>query len=104
MATSKDHLAYVLDLLSECDNITHRAMMGEYVLYVNGKVFWGIYDDRFLVKTTESAKRLLPDADYQLPYAGVKPMIVIDFEDKRRLAELVTAMEAELPVPKKRKK
>lgn len=104
MATSKDYLAYVMDLLSECDNITHRAMMGEYVLYVNGKVFGGIYDDRFLVKPAESAKRLLPDADYQLPYQGAKLMIAIDFEDKRRLAELVSAIEAELPAPKKRKR
>ncbi len=104
MATSKDYLEYVLDLLSEVDGIAHRAMMGEYVLYCQGKVFGGIYDERFLIKPTESAKSLLPDAEYQLPYEGAKPMLAIDFEDKRRLAEVVEAMTPELPEPKKRKK
>lgn len=104
MATSKDYLNYVLDLLSETDGIAHRAMMGEYVLYAQGKVFGGIYDDRFLIKPTKSAEAILPDAEYQVPYEGAKPMIVVDFGDKRRLAELVEAMVSELPEPKRRKK
>lgn len=104
MTTSKDYLAYVLDLLSGVDGITHRAMMGEYVLYCQGKVFGGIYDDRFLIKPTESAKAMLPDAEYQVPYEGAKPMLAIDFEGKLRLAEVVEAMVPELPEPKKRKK
>ena len=104
MATSKDYLAYVLDLLAEVEGIMCRAMMGEYVLYCHGKVFGGIYDDRFLIKPTESAKALLPTADYQVPYEGAKPLLVIDFEDKFRLAEVVEAMVQELPETKKRKK
>lgn len=104
MTTSKDYLAYVLDLLSEVESITHRAMMGEYVLYCQGKVFGGIYDDRFLIKPTESAKAMLPDAEYQVPYEGARPMLAIDIEDKLRLAEMVEAMVQELPEPKKRKK
>ncbi|MEG0375219.1 MAG: TfoX/Sxy family protein [Raoultibacter sp.] len=103
MATSEDYLAYVLDLLSEADNVSHRKMMGEYVLYVNGKVFGGIYDERFLVKPTDAAKSLLMDAQYQIPYDGAKPMLAIDFEDKGRLAELLAAMEPELPEVKRKK-
>lgn len=103
MATSDGYLTYVLDLLSGVDGIVHRKMMGEYVLYADGKVFGGIYDDRFLVKPTESAKRLLPDARYQTPYEGARPMLAIDIEEKPRLAELVEAMLPELPAPKKRK-
>ena len=49
-------------------------MMGEYVLYYRGKVFGGIYDDRFLVKPTKSAKAMMPDADMELPYEGAKEM------------------------------
>ena len=72
MASSKGYLKYVLDLLSELDDISYRAMMGEYVLYYRGRVFGGIYDDRFLIKPTESARRILPDADVEIPYDGAK--------------------------------
>lgn len=103
VASTQDYLAYVLDLLSEVPEVSHRKMMGEYVLYARGKVFGGIYDDRFLVKSTVSAKQMFPDADYQLPYEGAKPMLVIDIEDKHHVAELVQAICAELPEPKRRK-
>lgn len=103
MASSEDYLAYVLDLLAQVPDVSHRKMMGEYVLYAQGKVFGGIYDDRFLVKPTDAAKRLLPDAGYQLPYEGAKLMLAVDVEDKQHVAELVAAVCAELPEPKKRK-
>ena len=62
MASSKEYLEFVLEQLSDLNGISHRAMMGEYVIYYQGKVIGGIYDDRFLVKTTDSARRLLPNA------------------------------------------
>lgn len=76
MASSKDSLAYVLDLLGDAECISHRAMMGEYVLYTCGKVFGGIYDDRFLVKPTEVW------FVYQLPHDGAKPMLPVDTENR----------------------
>ena len=103
MASSKEYLEYVLDLLSGIDDISHRYMMGEYVLYYRGKVFGGIYDDRFLVKPTKSAKAMMPDADMELPYEGAKEMILVDDVDNRDfLRELVEAMYEELPVPKRK--
>ena len=77
-------------------------MLGECVLYTRSKVFGGINDDHFLVKSTESAVRLLPDAEYQTPYDGGKPMLLVDTEDRRLIVNLVTAMEPELPQPKHR--
>ncbi len=62
MASSKEYLNFILEQLSGLEDITHRAMMGEYVLYYRGKVFGGIYDDRFLVKPTKSAKAMMSDA------------------------------------------
>ncbi|MBQ1830485.1 MAG: competence protein TfoX, partial [Ruminococcus sp.] len=62
MATSKEYLQYIVDQLGGMDEISHRAMMGEYVIYNKGKVIGGIYDNRFLIKPTKSAKELLPDA------------------------------------------
>ncbi len=77
--------------------------MGEYVLYYRGKVFGGIYDDRFLVKPTKSAKAMMPDADMELPYEGAKEMILVDDVDNREfLRKLVEAMYEDLPAPKKK--
>ena len=50
MASSKAYLAFVLEQLSDLDDISYRAMMGEYILYFRGKIVGGMYDDRLLVK------------------------------------------------------
>ena len=103
MASTKDYLDFILEQLSGLDEISYRAMMGEYVLYYRGKVFGGIYDDRFLVKPTKSAKAMMPDTDMELPYEGAKEMILVDdVDNKEFLKELVEAMYEELPAPKKK--
>ena len=104
MASSKDYLEYVLDQLSPLDDISYRAMMGEYIIYYQGKIVGGIYDDRFLVKPTESAMALMPDASRELPYEGAKEMLLVeDIDDRDFLNELLNAMADELPAPKKKK-
>lgn len=78
--------------------------MGEYILYYNGKVVGGIYDNRLLVKPTKSAKALMPNAEYQLPYEGAKEMLLVEaVEDRAFLGKLFAAMYDELPEPKKRR-
>ena len=105
MASTKEYLDYILDQLSELDDISSRAMMGEYVLYYRGKVFGGIYDDRFLVKPTKSALALMQDADMELPYEGAKEMILVDdVDDRKFLYKLIDGMWKELPENKKKKK
>ena len=104
MATRSEYLEFVLDQLSLLEDISYRAMMGEYIVYYQGKIIGGVYDDRFLVKPTQSAKRMMPDAPYESPYAGAKEMLLVErIEDKAFLRELVSAMAAELPAPKKKK-
>lgn len=104
MPSSKEYVEYVLAQLSDAGEVSSRAMMGEYVIYYRGKVIGGIYDDRFLVKPTASARRLLPDAELQLPYEGAKEMLLVDAVENRALmAELLEAMHPELPDPKPRK-
>ena len=79
-------------------------MMGEYVLYCQGRVFGGIYDDRFLVKPTASARAMMPDAEAELPYEGAKEMLQVDnVDNKAFLRELLEAMVEELPAPRKKK-
>ena len=104
MASSKDYLEYVLDQLSSLDDISYRAMMGEYIIYYQGKIVGGIYDDRFLVKPTKSALDLMTDASRELPYEGAKEMLLVeDIDDRDFLKELLNAMVDELPAPKKKK-
>ena len=104
MASSKDYLEFILEQLSELDDITYKAMMGEYIIYYRGKIVGGIYDDRFLVKPTKSAKILMPDADMELPYDGAKEMLLVDdVDNKAFLTELMETMYDELPEAKKKK-
>ncbi len=104
MASTKDYLVYILDQLSGLDDISYRAMMGEYIIYYRGKVVGGIYDDRFLVKPVNTAVAMMPDADLELPYEGAKEMLLVDNVDNREfLCELLEAMYNELPAQKKKK-
>ena len=104
MASSKEYLEYVLEQLSDLDNISCRAMMGAYIIYYGGKIIDGIYDDRFLVKPTESSLSMMPDADRERPYEGAKEMLLAeDIEDREFLRRLFEAMYDELPAPKKKK-
>lgn len=102
MASSKEYLDYVLENISDSE-VTYRPMMGEYLLYVRGKLFGGVYDDRFLVKITPSSERLLGGAPRVFPYEGAKEMLLVEnIEDRANLGELVNALYTDLPAPKKK--
>ena len=104
IASSKEYLDFVLEQLSKLDEITYKAMMGEYIIYYRGKIVGGIYDDRFLVKPTKSAKNMMPSADMELPYEGAKEMLLVDdIDNKEFLKSLFESMFDELPAPKKKK-
>ena len=105
MASTREYLDFILEQLSAIDGITSRLMMGEYILYLKGRIIGGIYDDRFLIKPTRSAKALMPEAVMERPYEGAKEMLLVDNVDNRDfLAQLLTTMYEELPVPKSKKK
>ena len=103
MSSSREYLQFITDQLSELEGITHRAMMGEYILYCKDKVVGRIYDDRFLIKPTKSAKELMPQASLELPYEGAKEMLLIDdVENRCFLAKVITAVYHDLPAKKKK--
>ncbi len=105
MASSKDYLQFILEQLSDLDDISYRPMMGEYIIYYKGKIVGGIYDDRLLVKKTSSALELMPAAISELPYEGAKEMLSVDEVDSKEfLAKLFEAMYDELPSPKRKNK
>ncbi len=105
MASSKEYLQFILEQLSELEEITYRAMMGEFIIYYRGKIAGGIYNDRLLVKPVESAISYMPKVSYALPYKGAKDMLLIEeVDNKEFLKGLFNAMYDELPVPKPKKK
>ena len=93
-----------MEQLSGLEDVSSRAMMGEYILYHRGKIVGGIYDDRFLVKPVKAAVAMMPEAALEVPYEGAKEMLLVDnVDDKEFLCSLLEAMYDELPVPKKKK-
>ena len=105
MASSKVYLDFILEQLSSLEGVSHRAMMGEYIIYYRDKVVGGIYDDRFLVKPVKVALEMMPDAQMELPYEGGSRMLAVDnVEDREFLQSLIEAMYEELPEPKKKAK
>ncbi|MBQ4251813.1 MAG: TfoX/Sxy family protein [Erysipelotrichaceae bacterium] len=105
MASSRDFLEYVLDQLSRLGEITYKPMMGEFIIYCQGKIVGGIYDDRLLVKPTDTARRLMPEAPLVVPYPGAKEMLLVQEVDSRQLLEeLFEALAVELPEPEKKRR
>ena len=104
MASSKEYLEFIMEQLARLEDVSWRAMMGEYIIYYRGKIVGGIYDDRFLVKPVEAAKAMMPEAELEQPYEGAKEMLLVDdVDDREFLCELLEAMYDELPAPKKKK-
>ena len=81
MATTKDYRDFILEQLNLLDNITCKSMMGEYLLYYNGILFGGIYDDRLLVKIVDSNKKY--NMQESIPYESAKPMYLVDDVDNQ---------------------
>ena len=105
MPSSKEYLNFILEQLSDLNEITYKAMMGEFLIYYRCKLVGGIYDDRLLVKPVKSAIEYMPQATYSLPYDGAKEMLLVDnVDDKEYLAGLFETMFADLPMPKNKKR
>ena len=105
MPSSKSYLDFILEQLSDLEDISSRAMMGEFIIYYRGKIVGGIYDGRLLVKAVPSAIAYMPNASYELPYEGAKEMLLVDnVDNKEYLIGLFKTMYDELPAPKPKKK
>ena len=92
MASSTDYLDYVLELLRNLDSITYKKMMGEYLLYQDGILFGGIYDDRFLIKVSKSNNNL----QLEVPYDGAKSMYLVDSDNPNEIEVLVNNVVKDL--------
>lgn len=104
MASSFEYLEYIIDQLSDLEDINYRYMMGEYIIYYRGRVAGGIYDDRFLIKPVKSALDFIGNAEFETPYPGGRDMIIVDnVDNKEYLKDLFNAMFDELKEPMKKK-
>lgn len=105
MATSKEYMKFILGQLSELDGITHRAMMGEYIIYYKGRIAAYVCDDRLLIKPVDAAVKYMPSVVCEPPYEGAKDMLLVDnVDDREYLTGLFNAVYGELPEPKPKKK
>lgn len=105
MATSRDYLQFILEQLSDLEEITYRPMMGEYIIYYRGKIIGGIYDNRLLVKPVKAAADYMPKTVYEQPYDGVKEMLLVEeIENKEFSTGLFKSMYDELPALKPKRK
>lgn len=99
MATIKEYRDFILEQLSLLENITCKPMMGEYLLYYNGVLFGGIYDNRLLIKIVESNKKY--NMQESIPYPSAKPMYLVDdVDNKETLREIIINTCRNLPSKK----
>ena len=104
MASTKEYLDFVLEQLSDLSDISYKSMMGEYIIYYRGKIIGGIYDNRFLIKPTKTAKIKMPNSPLELPYENAKEMLLVEnIDDREFLNNLFNSIVEELPAPKKRR-
>ena len=105
MASSTGYLQFILEQLSELEEISYRVMMGEFIIYYRGKIVGGIYDDRLLVKPIKSAISYMPTTTYELPYEGAKLMLLVEkIDNKEFLTGLFNAMYDELLTQKEKRR
>lgn len=103
MATSREYFDFILEQLSELTGVTSRAMMGEYIIYYQGRIAAYVCDDRLLVKPVAAARQMMPDAPMEPPYEGAKDMLLVEeVDDRAFLTALFNAMLEQLPEPKKK--
>ena len=105
MGSRPETLAHVLDCLAALP-LTHRRMMGEFVLYLDGKVVAVVGDDRLWLKPMPGALAVLPDCQRAAPFPGAKDWIDADpaLDEPDRLVAALRAIATELPVPKPKKR
>ena len=95
MASTKEFKDFILEQLQNLPNISCKAMMGEYLLYCNGILFGGIYDDRLLIKKTDTNKQFA--LTEEIPYTGAKPMYMVEnLDDRDYLINLISLTCKEL--------
>ena len=105
MSNNRELADYIMDQLSELEEVRNIPMMGGYIFYYKERIFGGIYGSGFMVKNTEASKKHMPDSVPEPPYEGAKPMLPVTIlDDRAELQTMVEEMYPELPERKPKKK
>jgi DNA transformation protein len=103
MASKQSTVDYILEQMSESQEVSARKMFGEYAVYCRGKVVALVCDERLFVKPTSAGRTFIGKVEEGLPYPGAKPWLSIGgelWEDREWLSRLVRMTAEELPLPR----
>ncbi|HOH46832.1 MAG TPA: TfoX/Sxy family protein [Candidatus Cloacimonadota bacterium] len=108
MGSKKETIDFLLEQLSELEDVRWIKMFGEYGIYCGDKLFALVCDDQFFLKPTEAGKAFLGEVEEGFPYPGAKPWFYIpedQWDDSEHLVQMVRISLPEIkPVKKKAKK
>lgn len=104
MASDLDYVQYVIDQIKIDGTITYKKMFGEYLIYLNNRPVVLVCDNTAFVKMLDCVKPLLEKAETGFPYDGAKEHYIVDVDDSEHLSNVVTVLEKNVPIPKKRRK
>ena len=103
MASDLDYVQYVIDQIKTNGKITYKKMFGEYLIYLNNKPVIMVCDNTTFVKMYDCIKPLMENVETGSPYKGAKEHYIVNVDDSEHLSYIVTVLEKNVPIPKKRK-
>lgn len=104
MACSADFIEFVCEVLAPLGDVRARKMMGEYVIYVNGKCVITACDNMTFIKKLPCIAGMMADAECGCAYEGAKEGYILDFHDRQKTLRVIETLWDDLPFPKSRKK
>ena len=105
MATTPEHLEFVLEQLPPLWSIRSRKIFGEYMIYLNDKPILTLCDNTVFVKKPPVLGDIMANSACGCPYEGAKEMLLVeDVDDREFLCTLFRAMYDEVPAPRVKKR
>ncbi len=104
MACTSEFIESVCDTLRPLGEVRSRKMMGDYVIYVNGKCVITACDNLAYVKKLPCIADLMTDAETGFPYQGAKEAYILNFAETRKILKVIETLWSDLPYPKSKAK
>jgi TfoX/Sxy family transcriptional regulator of competence genes len=104
MASDLNYVQYVIDQIKADGIITYKKMFGEYLIYLNNKPVVMVCDNTAYIKMLDCIKPLIEDAETGFPYEGAKEHYIVNVDNSEHISNVVTILEKNIPIPKKKKK
>ena len=102
MACSQEFIELVCSTLSTLGEVKSRKMMGDYVIYLNGKCVALACDNNLYVKIYPQLEELLKGAEIGKPYPGAKDHYILDETNSTLMRKAIVLIWDILPEPKRK--